>query len=113
MNASSFFFQAEDGIRDVAVTGVQTCALPICDEQVAQPPEVDELHRAEAEQPSEGDARGLGHVHYRGEQIGRASRRERVWVGGVSVAWEETSCAARAAAGRGWDARRGSWGGRG
>src|SRR2546422_3057761 len=24
-----FFFQAEDGIRDVAVTGVQTCALPI------------------------------------------------------------------------------------
>src|SRR2546422_7099231 len=24
-----FFFKAEDGIRDVAVTGVQTCALPI------------------------------------------------------------------------------------
>src|SRR2546422_1517983 len=24
-----FFFQAKDGIRDVAVTGVQTCALPI------------------------------------------------------------------------------------
>src|SRR5205809_3210983 len=24
-----FFFQAEDGIRDVALTGVQTCALPI------------------------------------------------------------------------------------
>src|SRR2546430_7591641 len=24
-----FFFQAEDGIRDVTVTGVQTCALPI------------------------------------------------------------------------------------
>ena len=24
-----FFFQAEDGIRGVAVTGVQTCALPI------------------------------------------------------------------------------------
>src|SRR3989449_8522573 len=36
-----FFFQAEDGIRDVAVTGVQTCALPIssdtepCDAVVA------------------------------------------------------------------------------
>src|SRR2546429_5437073 len=27
----AFFFQAEDGIRDVAVTGVQTCALPISD----------------------------------------------------------------------------------
>ena len=25
-----FFFQAEDGIRDRLVTGVQTCALPIC-----------------------------------------------------------------------------------
>src|SRR2546422_8565887 len=32
-----FFFQAEDGIRDVAVTGVQTCALPISlDEHLSQ-----------------------------------------------------------------------------
>ena len=29
-----FFFQAEDGIRDIGVTGVQTCALPICDDIV-------------------------------------------------------------------------------
>jgi len=30
-----FFFQAEDGIRDTSVTGVQTCALPIfCDESI-------------------------------------------------------------------------------
>src|SRR5437764_14681830 len=28
---SFFFFQAEDGIRDTSVTGVQTCALPIYD----------------------------------------------------------------------------------
>src|SRR5688572_32489917 len=27
-----FFFQAEDGIRDLTVTGVQTCALPILDQ---------------------------------------------------------------------------------
>src|SRR5258707_4845096 len=27
--AAFFFFQAEDGIRDIEVTGVQTCALPI------------------------------------------------------------------------------------
>ena len=27
-----FFFQAEDGIRDLTVTGVQTCALPISDD---------------------------------------------------------------------------------
>src|SRR5690606_40744958 len=30
---SFFFFQAEDGIRDFHVTGVQTCALPICNGQ--------------------------------------------------------------------------------
>src|SRR5437879_12858695 len=28
-NSIFFFFQAEDGIRDTSVTGVQTCALPI------------------------------------------------------------------------------------
>src|SRR2546429_6088485 len=40
-----FFFQAEDGIRDVAVTGVQTCALPIsargercCTTRIWRPP---------------------------------------------------------------------------
>src|SRR6478609_9752178 len=32
-----FFFQAEDGIRDKLVTGVQTCALPICRGLVAHP----------------------------------------------------------------------------
>src|SRR2546425_8001779 len=31
-----FFFQAEDGIRDKLVTGVQTCALPISDRARAQ-----------------------------------------------------------------------------
>src|SRR5690625_7792692 len=30
-----FFFQAEDGIRDGHVTGVQTCALPISDVETA------------------------------------------------------------------------------
>src|ERR1039457_3229867 len=30
LTCSLFFFQAEDGIRDYKVTGVQTCALPIC-----------------------------------------------------------------------------------
>src|SRR2546429_1325232 len=32
-----FFFQAEDGIRDVAVTGVQTCALPISQRKPLSP----------------------------------------------------------------------------
>src|SRR5947207_6188383 len=31
-----FFFQAEDGIRDHCVTGVQTCALPIFDRTAAR-----------------------------------------------------------------------------
>src|SRR3712207_7849500 len=32
-----FFFQAEDGIRDIGVTGVQTCALPISYTKRVQP----------------------------------------------------------------------------
>src|SRR5438034_4249711 len=36
-----FFFQAEDGIRDHCVTGVQTCALPISKE----PPRTSRSHR--------------------------------------------------------------------
>src|SRR3712207_1934824 len=33
-----FFFQAEDGIRDIGVTGVQTCALPISERRRERPP---------------------------------------------------------------------------
>src|SRR5438094_6780066 len=33
VHLTDFFFQAEDGIRDRTVTGVQTCALPIFGEQ--------------------------------------------------------------------------------
>src|SRR3989449_2444592 len=41
----AFFFQAEDGIRDVAVTGVQTCALPISSSQPALRFQHDDLGR--------------------------------------------------------------------
>src|SRR5256885_8867537 len=34
ISCSFFFFQAEDGIRDYKVTGVQTCALPISRDRV-------------------------------------------------------------------------------
>src|SRR2546425_8661983 len=34
LSFSFFFFQAEDGIRDKLVTGVQTCALPICTKNI-------------------------------------------------------------------------------
>ena len=38
-SGSVFFFQAEDGIRDYDVTGVQTCALPIFDQTDACGPD--------------------------------------------------------------------------
>src|SRR3712207_4816552 len=37
---SLFFFQAEDGIRDIGVTGVQTCALPISPDRPRRGPSV-------------------------------------------------------------------------
>src|ERR1022692_4488942 len=44
-----FFFQAEDGIRDYKVTGVQTCALPICfithDDAVVLHIQLDDVNR--------------------------------------------------------------------
>src|SRR2546430_16043675 len=36
MRVLFFFFQAEDGIRDLTVTGVQTCALPILARELGQ-----------------------------------------------------------------------------
>src|SRR5205085_9218153 len=38
-----FFFQAEDGIRDLTVTGVQTCALPIFLLEPTRAPPFDDL----------------------------------------------------------------------
>src|SRR5205085_7163854 len=64
-----FFFQAEDGIRDLTVTGVQTCALPILD-PLCNAEQHDVIqHRPEDDVVNEG-------VH----QIGRASCREGVLV---------------------------------
>src|SRR5207248_10117808 len=67
---SFFFFQAEDGIRDRTVTGVQTCALPISDDLPVEP---EGLGKVRDQQPE------MRHDH---PQIGRASCRERVqsWV---------------------------------
>src|SRR5215467_7506755 len=54
-----FFFQAEDGIRDYKVTGVQTCALPIC--------------RLRRKCPKSGD--GDEHGHLTTGQIGYQCRQ--------------------------------------
>src|SRR5699024_11813149 len=69
-----FFFQAEDGIRDRNVTGVQTCALPICSCRST---------RSEGKRPrlvvgdSDGAAVPFGSFLALDVQIGRASCRER------------------------------------
>src|SRR3989440_7755109 len=90
-----FFFQAEDGIRDLIVTGVQTCALSDLGATLAA---AEELRRIHAQTPAPGarpqpsatakaqalaTARGvdLAQVRARGttiREIGRASCRERV-----------------------------------
>src|SRR5690606_20845737 len=51
-----FFFQAEDGIRDFHVTGVQTCALPFASDQPA-----DEV--GEGGQHVGEDVAAVGRVH--------------------------------------------------
>src|SRR5687768_17752772 len=61
-----FFFQAEDGIRDVAVTGVQTCALPIW--------AVVSRDGAAVGCPRDGDGAGRGDVP-EGWDLGRRSAR--------------------------------------
>src|SRR2546423_10708295 len=48
-----FFFQAEDGIRDKLVTGVQTCALPISDARER----LGERHQAQVVQRVHEEAR--------------------------------------------------------
>src|SRR5205809_4720641 len=58
-----FFFQAEDGIRDVAVTRVQTCALPIC--RTRQPGPVRRVRPRPAHRRRTRPRLGLGTTHHR------------------------------------------------
>src|SRR5256885_3173420 len=54
---ATFFFQAEDGIRDYKVTGVQTCALPIWP---PRPPRGPSPHPGGPQVPAEDDGPGIG-----------------------------------------------------
>src|SRR5215204_6892779 len=70
-----FFFQAEDGIRDHCVTGVQTCALPILldrDDDPADAVAVDHAFDHAAQ-------------HRLAGEIGRASCRKSVDLGGRRI----------------------------
>src|SRR5258707_14111313 len=80
-----FFFQAEDGIRDIGVTGVQTCALPISAAGAG----------ATLRSSAIGDGGGSGRddaskatenaMSDQSMEIGRASCRERVSISVVAV----------------------------
>src|SRR5690606_39993151 len=96
-----FFFQAEDGIRDFHVTGVQTCALPIwfrerpeteyifcigrkeVRHRLSVPPSV--LFAGSGEPPVPPRSL-LVRLLLQLSEIGRASCRERVEMGGVGGA---------------------------
>src|SRR5947208_1033676 len=96
---ADFFFQAEDGIRDDLVTGVQTCALPICgarslsdectwaNSSFARVPAADP-DAADDDRGGDEDRRDAPDVGDRtdDDEIGRASCRERGWSGGGAVA---------------------------
>src|SRR5690625_7306084 len=79
-----FFFQAEDGIRNGHVTGVQTCALPILDAALSALAGVLEVCPGYAGGSVSNPTKQLvdsgvsGHVEV--VKIGRASCRERVWI---------------------------------
>src|SRR3712207_1569855 len=81
-----FFFQAEDGIRDIGVTGVQTCALPISNtsESSAYTPNFTRSGRrghgyfVQASSVARVRLRPPGSPVARSTKIGRASCRERV-----------------------------------
>ena len=69
-----FFFQAEDGILDVAVTGVQTCALPISMNRFYQGDWIDSMASRFIEELPEKFLEKNSFF----DEIGRASCRERV-----------------------------------
>src|SRR2546421_2657392 len=87
-----FFFQAEDGIRDLIVTGVQTCALPICNvrdflqtegervqREIASYAQLSQVAMTSVKIIAESMSQWKSQVSdARLDQIGRASCRERV-----------------------------------
>src|SRR5690606_39615460 len=96
----SFFFQAEDGIRGFHVTGVQTCALPICPGRIRGRRRgiwrVDGAGRMMGRPPAAADAAGTlvealaallpagSDLALAWAEIGRASWREGGWSAGAA-----------------------------
>src|SRR5690606_39746689 len=96
-----YFFQAEDGIRDFHVTGVQTCALPISPRKGCDSDFLNQVSRFKPGRmvyvscdpaTQARDLKRLLEMGYQVEQvqqIGRASCRERVYMSGVAGALKE------------------------
>src|SRR5439155_10763848 len=86
-SASCFFFQAEAGIRDGHVTGVQTCALPIWVGSCAF------QQRTQSPEPPSRPVIGASQVAHNGTgaggEIGRASCRERGEISVDDGTWKE------------------------
>src|SRR2546426_9255202 len=77
-----FFFQAEDGIRDYKVTGVQTCALPICPGEPGDPVlQPVELARGVESADQRADRRAAHQVGLYAALLERADRSEERRVG--------------------------------
>src|SRR5262249_57406555 len=81
-----FFFKAEDGIRDWSVTGVQTCALPICERQIpvgdaakAWDCQIEEAHVAPREPVRQRQGRELEGLRSEERRVGKEGR----WWGGA------------------------------
>src|SRR2546422_6863529 len=75
MSIFVFFFQAEDGIRDVAVTGVQTCALPI---YLGHDGETEGRGAVASQHPDDGPRHGRRAPPLRGGSGPRRSEERRV-----------------------------------
>src|SRR2546422_5606092 len=86
-----FFFQAEDGIRDVAVTGVQTCALPILEVRAR---ELSALNLQIAKQESDlTDDR----KHFMKQRVELADRQGKMERGALAIAKREEAIGKREA----------------
>src|SRR5205807_5206521 len=81
--SSTFFFQAEAGIRDYKVTGVQTCALPIsrCSSCSARGPSGRRSRRWRARSGSRSEERRVGNARNRcgrRRNVGKKRAKKRV-----------------------------------
>src|SRR5256886_11054553 len=75
-----FFFQAEDGIRDLTVTGVQTCALPISHHArgpARQLRNVSAYRGAHRGQPAVRQSQAQGRAQARPARVVPGARRQR------------------------------------